>query len=70
VTEHDDRAGWTASSRGESAWKEAKEGVASRNAAARKEAKLRRESHERRREEARRASDARRHARPPGRRAP
>jgi hypothetical protein len=69
VTDHDARTGWTASSRGEAAWKEAKEGVASRNAAARKEAKARRETHERCREEARRAAAVRR-TQPPGRRAP
>jgi hypothetical protein len=68
--ELDDMAGWTSSTRGEAAWKEAMEHIASRNAEARKEGKRQRESHERSREDARRAADAKRHARLLNRRTP
>jgi hypothetical protein len=62
MAEHDDTAGWKSSSRGETAWKETKERVASRNADARKQGKLQRESYERSREDARRAAAAKQHA--------
>ncbi len=62
MAEHDDGAGWKSSSRGETAWKETRDRVASRNADARKQGKQRRESYERNREEARRAAAARQHA--------
>jgi hypothetical protein len=57
-----DSSGWQSSTRGEAAWKEAKDQVASRNAEARKEGKRSRESYERSRDEARRSADAKRHA--------
>jgi hypothetical protein len=53
---------WTASARGEAAWKEAKERVAERNVQARKAGKQRRESYERERAEALRAAEERRRA--------
>jgi hypothetical protein len=62
MAEHDDRAGWKSSSRGEAAWKETMERVASRNATARKAGKQRRETYERSREDARRTAAARRDA--------
>ena len=62
MAEQDDMAGWKSSSRGEAAWKEAKDQVAARNAEARKEGKRERESYERDREDARREADARRRA--------
>jgi hypothetical protein len=58
----DDATGWQSSSRGEAAWKQAKDEVASRNAEARKEGKRRREEYERAREEARRAASAKQRA--------
>jgi hypothetical protein len=70
MAEHDDTADWKSSSRGEAAWKEAKEGIASRNAEARKEGNRRRESYERSREDARRAAAARQHAELLNRRGP
>ena len=62
MAEHDDGAGWKSSSRGESAWKETRELIASRNADARKQGRQERESYERNREDARRAAAAKRHA--------
>jgi hypothetical protein len=62
MPEHDDGAGWKSSSRGESAWKETRERVASRNADARKQGKQQRETYERGREDARRAAAAKQHA--------
>ncbi len=62
MAEHDDGAGWESSSRGEAAWKEARDRVASRNAEARKQGKQRRESYERSREVARREAAAKQHA--------
>lgn len=53
---------WKTSTRGEAAWKEARERVAARNAAVRKTGKLQREADERSREDARRAAELRRHA--------
>jgi hypothetical protein len=62
MTKQDEGSGWKSSTRGEQAWKEATENVASRNAAARKAGKLEREEYERGREDMRRAAAARRHA--------
>jgi hypothetical protein len=70
MPEHDDGTGWKSSSRGEAAWKEARERVASRNADARKQGKQRRETYERKREEARRAAAAKQHAQLMRRRTP
>ena len=52
--------GWQSSCRGERAWKEAVEDLASRNAEARKAGRVEREAYERGREEARRAAAAER----------
>jgi hypothetical protein len=60
--EHDDGAGWSSSTRGEAAWKETRERIASRNADARKQGKQRREAYEQTREDARRAAAARHRA--------
>jgi len=62
MTEQDEGSGWKSSARGEQAWKEARERVASRNAESRKIAKSRRQAHEREREDLRRAAEQRRHA--------
>ncbi len=62
MAEQDDMAGWKSSSRGEAAWKETKDDVASRNAEARREGKRRRETYERTREDARRAAAAKQRA--------
>jgi hypothetical protein len=53
---------WESSSRGERAWKETTDRVASRNADARKTGRLEREEYERGREEARRSAAAEREA--------
>lgn len=70
MAEHDDGAGWKSSTRGEAAWKEARERIASRNADARKQGKLRRETYERSRDDARRAAAAKQHAQLLNRRTP
>ena len=62
MTEQHDGAGWKSSSRGEAAWKETMERVASRNTEARKQGKLERDTYERNREDARRSAAAKRHA--------
>jgi hypothetical protein len=61
MAEHEDGARWKSSSRGEAAWKEARERVASRNAEARKHGKESRERYERDREKIRRAAEAKLH---------
>jgi len=70
MPEHDDGTGWKSSGRGEAAWKEARERVASRNADARKQGKQERETYERTREDARRAAAAKRDAQLMRRRTP
>ena len=62
MAEQGDGATWKSSSRGEAAWKEARERVAARNTETRKEGKRQREVYEREREDARRAAAARRRA--------
>jgi hypothetical protein len=62
MTQQDDSSTWKSSTRGDSAWKEARERVASRTAEARKAGKVEREAYERERETARRAADAKSHA--------
>jgi hypothetical protein len=62
MTTQGDSADWKSSARGETAWKETREGVATRNADARKAGKLEREGDEREREGVRRAAAAKRHA--------
>ena len=61
---------WQSSSRGERAWKEATDSVASRNADARKTGRLEREAYERARQEARRSAAAERDAKLRKRRMP
>jgi hypothetical protein len=58
----DDQSVWKSSTRGEEAWKEARERIASRNAEVRKFGKQEREAYERDRESARQAAAARRHS--------
>jgi hypothetical protein len=70
MAEQDEVGGWKSSSRGEAAWKETRDRVASRNADARKDGKQRRESYERSREEARRAAAAKQQAELLSRRTP
>jgi hypothetical protein len=62
MAEQDDGSTWKSSTRGEQAWKEERERVASRNSEARKAGKREREAYERGRENARQAAAARRHA--------
>jgi hypothetical protein len=66
----DVRGDWKSSSRGERAWKEVVEDLASRNADARKAGRSEREAYERGREDARRAAAAKRHTRLLARRTP
>jgi 5-methylcytosine-specific restriction endonuclease McrA len=54
---------WHSSARGERAWNEDMDRVASRNADARKTGRKEREEQERERAEARRSAEAKRHAR-------
>jgi hypothetical protein len=68
MTEQHDGVGWKSSSRGEAAWKETMERVATRNTEARKAGKLERDTYERGRGDARRAAAAKRHAKLLGRR--
>jgi hypothetical protein len=70
MADQDETPGWKSSSRGEAAWKETKDDVASRNAEARREGKRRRESYERGREDARRQAAAREYAQLLNRRTP
>jgi hypothetical protein len=63
-------AGWESSTRGDRAWKEATDRVASRNADARKTGRQEREAYERTREEARRSAAADRDAKLRKRRLP
>jgi hypothetical protein len=57
-----DSSEWKSSARGESAWKETREGVATRNAETRKSGKAQREGYEREREGVRRMAQAKRDA--------
>jgi hypothetical protein len=70
MAKQEDGPTWKSSTRGEQAWKEAMERVASRNAEARKAGKREREAYERNRENARQAGAARRHAELQRRRTP
>jgi hypothetical protein len=70
MVEQDEGSGWKSSTRGEQAWKEARERVASRNAESRKVGRLEREAYERERDDARRAAEQRRHAKLLNRRTP
>jgi hypothetical protein len=62
MAEQHDGSDWQSAARGESAWKEARDQVASRNQEARKAGKLRRETYQRERDAVRQAAEARRHA--------
>jgi hypothetical protein len=62
MAENADGSTWKPSTRGEQAWKDAMEDVASRNAAARQAGKLEREAYERGRDDLLRAAAERRHA--------
>lgn len=62
MAEHQDGAGWESSSRGEAAWKETRERVASRNAEARKNGKQEREAYDKARADARVVAEAREHS--------
>jgi len=62
MTDHDDNSNWKSSGRGEQAWKEERERVASRNAEARKAGKVEREAYEREREIVRQTAAAKSHA--------
>lgn len=62
-----DMADWKSSARGESAWKETRDGVATRNDAVRKSGKIEREDYERDRESTKQAAAARRRAQAEGR---
>ena len=70
MTEQGDRDDWKSSGRGEAAWKETMDRVASRNAEARKQGKRQRDADEQRREAKRRAAAAKRHAELLNRRTP
>jgi hypothetical protein len=58
MIDHDEGSGWKSSARGESAWKEEREAVASRNAEVRKSGKVAREEYERERAGARKTAAA------------
>jgi hypothetical protein len=62
MTIQDGGSEWKPSTRGEQAWKEATERVASRNAEVRKAGKIEREAYERQRAAARHAAAAKRDA--------
>ena len=62
MTKQNVPADWTSSTRGEKAWKEETDRVASRNAEARKAGRIERETYERERDQARNVVDAERHA--------
>jgi hypothetical protein len=62
MAEQGDGSTWKPSTRGEQAWKEAMEEVASRNAATRRAGKLEREASEQGRQDLLRAAAEKRHA--------
>jgi hypothetical protein len=62
MSEQHETPGWKSAARGEAAWKEAMEQVASRNQAARAAGKQRRDAYTRERDAVRQAADAKRHA--------
>ena len=62
MTDQDDSSNWKSSTRGEQAWLEARERVASRNAEARKAGKVEREAYERERQIVRQTAAAKSHA--------
>ena len=60
MPKQDDSSGWSTSTRGDSAWKEARESVAARTAETRKAGKAARETYEKGREAMKRAGVAKR----------
>ena len=60
MPKQEDSSGWTTSTRGDSAWKEAREAVAARNAETSKVGKAARETYEKGREAMKRAGVAKR----------
>jgi hypothetical protein len=70
MTNHAGSSDFTPSTRGEAAWKETREGIASRNADTRKAGKAERETYEREREAMRHAAAAKRQAKLVNRRTP
>jgi hypothetical protein len=70
MTDHAGSSDWTPSTRGEAAWKEDRERIASRNAETRKSGKVERETYEREREQMRQAAAAKRQAAVGNRRRP
>jgi hypothetical protein len=57
-----DKSVFTPSTRGDQAWKEVRDGIASRNADTRKAGKVERETYERKRETVRHAANVKRNA--------
>jgi hypothetical protein len=70
MNDHPGSSDFKPSTRGDAAWKEAREAVASRNADARKTGKAERETYEREREAVRHAAAAKLHAKLLDRRTP
>jgi hypothetical protein len=60
MPEQDSKSNWTPSTRGDQAWKEQRDGIASRNAETRKAGKVERETYERKRETVRHAAAVKR----------
>ena len=58
MIDHDEGSAWKSSARGESAWKETREAVSTRNAEVRKSGKQKREEYERERAGARKRAAA------------
>ena len=70
MTDSPGSSDFTPSTRGDAAWQEARDGVASRNATARKAGKVERENYERERDAMKHAAAAKRQAQRRGRRTP
>jgi hypothetical protein len=70
MTDQAGSSGFTPSTRGDAAWQEARDRVASRNADARKSGKVERETYERERAAMKHAAAARRQGKVSGRRTP
>lgn len=62
MTDQHDNSAWKSSTRGESAWNEERERVASRNAEVRRAGKIERDAYEREREIVRQTAAAKSHA--------
>ena len=70
MTEHPGSSDFTPSTRGDAAWQEARDGIASRNATARKAGKAQRETYERERDAMKHAAAAKRQSQQRNRRTP